>query len=812
MIASHIKIAWRTLLKNRIYSIVNLLGLTIGIAAALLIYRMITYEWSFNKGFANYDRIVRVVSRELSADNEVNFNPGIPIPALRLMQTQVSQFELFSPIHECWANMTVPNPAGGAPLKKFGPKAPEIGFFAAPDFCKIITMEWLAGDPATALRDPESVVLNQSWAEKCFGDWQNAVGKTIMIDNNIPATVKGVIKDLPANCDFPLCYLISYSTLKTQAAYFNLNKEDEWGGCSSNDQAYALLKKGTSFENVNANLSPIGRDHYKDESNIVHRVHLIQPLSDLHYNVDLYNSGQHTISLSRLRILSAIGILILIMACFNFINLATAQASLRAKEVGVRKTLGSKKHQLISQFMTETFIIVLASVLTGVCIAYLISPLLKYVSDIPDSIGFFNQPQLWLFLAAITIVVTFLSGMYPALMLSGFQPAKVMKSSHSIGFSGGIALRKILVVLQFVIAQALVAGAIITIMQLDFVRNKELGFNKDLVYYFYINSDSATIFRQEALRQKMKAISTIESVTFSSDNPFSGNTWSSNFRFGSRTKDENFPVSMKFCDADYQKNYGFKLLAGTWYTPSDTIREVVLNMTLLKKLGIREPADAIGETFMLGATTRARVVGVAEDFHTHSLRQDFLPLMIGPKKEFYSVVAAKIRSRDIQSTITEIQQAFDEILPEQVFDGEFLDATIEKFYKDDNRLSATCKGFGFLAIMISCLGLFGLATHAAQQRVKEIGIRKVLGASVFGIVGLLSKDFLKLVLISLVIATPLAWYFMQKWLEDFVYRIEIQWWIFALAGLVGIAVALLTISIQSIRAAVANPVKSLRSE
>ena len=812
MLLSHFKIAWRTILKNRIYSIVNLLGLTIGIAATLLIYRMISYEWSFNKGFANYDRIVRVVSRELSADMEENFNPGIPVPALKLMKPQVSQFEAFSPIRECWVSLTVPNPAGGPPLKKFGIMAPEIGFMVEPDFCKIITLEWLAGEAVAALSEPQTIVLNQTWAEKCFDGWENAMGKTIMIDNNIACTVKGVVKDLPLNSDFPLAFLISYATLNSNKGYFNFYNENEWGACSSNDQAYALLKKGTSLENVNKNLAQIGTEHYKDESNIVHRVHFAQPLSDLHYNEDLYNSGQHMISKSRLKILSAIGMLILIMACFNFINLATAQASLRAKEVGVRKTLGSKKHQLISQFMTETFLIVLASVLAGVCLAVLASPLLKYVSDVPDEIGFFNQSQVWLFLGVITMLVTFLSGFYPSLMLSGFQPARGMKNSHQQGLTGGTALRKILVVLQFIIAQALVAGAMITLMQLNYIRNKELGFEIDLIYNFGINTDSSTIIRQEVLRQNLQKIPAVESVTFSSDDPMSGNTWATNFRFGSRTKDENYPITLKWCDAEYKHNYNIQLLAGKWYAPSDTLREVVVNMTLLDKLGIQDPGSVINEQLTLGSSAPLRIVGVAKDFHAHSLRREFLPMLLGPSKKFYSRVSVKIRAGDIKGAIASIQHTYDEVLPEQVFYGDFFDTNIAELYKDDDRLSATCKGFGFLAIVISCLGLFGLATHAAAQRVKEIGIRKVLGASVTGIVALLSKDFLKLVLISLIIATPLAWYFMQQWLQDFVYRIEIQWWVFALSGLLGILVALLTISIQSIRAAIANPVKSLRSE
>jgi len=810
MFQNNLKIALRTLRKNKIYTIINIVGLAVGIAAVLLLFHMVTYELSFNKNFKHYDRIVRVVSVEKSAEEGEIPDVCIPIPAMDAMQQTTSQFELMSRVHEVWATLTIPNPAGSAPLKKLSMTPRETAFFAEAAFIQIFDFQWLAGDVATALKEPGAIVLTQTWAEKCFGNWKDAMGKTVLIDNLIPVEVKGVVMDLPSNCDFTFPFLVSYPTLKANPD--NFRYDERWGSCSSNNQVYALLQDPGQWNAANASLAKVGEKEYTDKSGKRDRFHQLQLLSDLHYNADYGNSGTHVISKNRLNVLSAIGALILILACFNFINLATAQATLRAKEVGVRKTLGSRRGQLIGQFMSETGLIVLIAVALGSNLAYFAAPLLKHISDVPDTLPFFSNPLVWAFLAMITVSVTLLAGLYPAIVLAGFQPIKALKNNSLAGGKGGNSLRKSLVVLQFTIAQGLIIAAIITISQLDYIRSRDLGFNKDLVYTFSFNSDSTTTARLTALEQRLLEIPNIESVSLSSDQPLSGNTWSSNFRYGSHPEDEPFHITMKLCDANYQETYGIRLLAGKWFAPSDTMRQTVVNMTTLRKLGIRDPQEAIGQKLRMGGSTVLDIVGVAADYHTHSFREEHQPLLITTSKEYYSEAGVKIRPNDLAATTAAIQNAFDEVLPEQVFSGSFLDESIAKFYRDDNRLSATTKGFGFLAILISCLGLFGLATHAAAQRVKEIGIRKILGASVLNVVGLLSKDFLKLVLIALIIASPLAWFFMNKWLENFAYRTSIQWWIFVAVGVLAVVIALVTVSFQAIRAAVANPVESLKSE
>ncbi len=810
MLINNLKIALRALRKNKIYAFVTIVGLTVGVAAALLIFRMVKYELSFNKSFPKHERIVRVVADVTDSDGDVNPSVCTPIPAMDIIEQTVSQFDEMSRVKEFWATIAQPDPNGGPPLQKYNMDEGATAFFVEPEFIKVFDLTILAGDPVTALAEPNVIILTEHWANKLFGGLEAAMGESLVMDNVVPVTVRGVIADLPVNTDFPLPFLSSWETLKAHPDHFFY--DDEWGSCSSNNQVFALLNNPEQMDAANGVLARVGAEEYKDRNGDKRRTHVVQPLADLHYNEDLGHSGTHQISKSRLRILSGIGILILIMACFNFINLATAQASLRAREVGVRKTLGSTKGQLIGQFMSETGFIVFVSMGLGLSLAYLCLPFLQHISDVPEAEPFLANFSVWAFIISIAIVVTLLAGLYPSLVLSGFGPVQALKNEIHRKASGRAGLRKALVVAQFAIAQALVVGAIITLLQLDYIRSRDLGFSQDLVYTFGVNVDSSSIDRQSVLKQQLLQIPSVEKVSFSNDQPLSGNTWMQNFRYASRPEDEPYGITLRFCDEDYQDTYGLELLAGRWFGPSDTIRQGVVNMTTLEKLAVYDAQEAVGQTLYLGGGRPVEIVGVVENFHTHSLHREHMPLLLTTRNEFYWEVGVKMRPNDISGTLASIRQKYDAVMPEQVFEGTFLDERIADFYEDENRLSAVCKGFGLLAILISCLGLFGLAAHAAQRRVKEIGVRKVLGASVGGLVGLLSRDFLKLVFIALLIAGPLAYYFMNSWLQDFAYRIDIEWWVFALAGVLALLVAFLTVGFRSLRAALANPVEALRSE
>jgi len=812
MFQNYLNTSIRYLLKNRTYAAINILGLSIGIAACLLLFRLVQYELSFNTGFQNHDRIVRVVARTFNQAEGEGFNSGIPIPAIDAIQNTVSQFAGFARVHVTWPTITVPDNPGSMLGKKFlTDDMKEVATFAEPGFFQVFDFEWIEGDAAVLSR-PESIVMSRHWAEKCFGSCSAAIGKTVVMDNLLLLTVAGVVEDAAVNSDLPISLFVSYEALKKNGTAYNYFPG--WGSTSSNDQAFGLLANKGQLAAADAVVRNVGQSEYKaNGGGEGEKAHFLQPLRDMHFDNRFSNIGTHQITYERLGVLSAIALLILAMACFNFINLATAQAAGRAREVGVRKTLGGSRGQLIGQFLGETSVIVLISVGAGTVLAFLGLPLLKLISDVPDTWPFLSNPIVPLFLVAITIAVSLLSGFYPALVLAGFNPAKALKNSITARTIGGVPLRKALVVTQFVIAHALIVGALVVVSQMEFIRKKDLGFTPDLVYTVSgIPTDSSGITRMDYFKQQLLQIPAVESVSLGNDAPASSNTWGSNFGYGRGANDAPFSTNLKFVDADYFKTYHLRLVAGRGMEPSDTLREVVINQTMLRKLGVTDPNTAIDQELRLGGRRGLKIVGVVEDFNQHSMRDPIDPVTISTRKEFYQMAGIKIRPGNMNATVASIQKVFETSFPEQIFVGKYFDERIAEFYRDEDLFSAMCKGFALLAVLISCLGLFGLAAHTAAQRTKEIGVRKVLGASVTGIVGLLAKDFLKLILIAIVLASPLAWYLMHAWLDDFAYRIDLKLWMFLGAGTLAALVAACTISFQSIKAALMDPVKSLRSE
>jgi predicted permease len=812
MLTNNLKLAFRQISKNRLYAAINILGLAIGITAALLIYRILHFELSFNRHFENHDRIVRGVFVVTGTENGVIRGRGLPIPGMIALANEVPQFAYTSRIHEDWPTITVPNPLGGAPLKKTEPQESQISFFVEPSFLKIFDFKWLAGNPESALNNAGDIVLTRKQAEYCFEKVENALGKVLVMNNTVPCTVRGVIEDLPPNCDFPIFSLASYATLLANKDLYFFSDND-WGGVSSNDQFFALLNDPAQFAIANSLTNKIGDKELNQGNSSDNKAYFeLQPIRELHYDEEAGNAGSHTISKSRLWVLASIGFLVLLMACFNFINLATALASLRAREVGVRKAVGGDRSTLIAQFMTETSLIVGLAIAVSIGLAAFCKPLLKHISEVPDSQPFFTDPNIWMFIGGVGILVAILSGVYPSLVLSGYNPIKALRNNISQSSGGGAWLRKGLVVAQFSIAQALIIGAIVIVSQLNYVRNMDMGFDKNLVLTTSFNNDSATLVKLEGLEQRIRQIPTVEHVSFSADQPSSNSTWSTNFSVDRGSKDAPFNTSLKMCDANFLATFGLKMKAGNWFQPSDTAQAYVVNETLCRKLGIVPVESAIGKELRLGGGRWRPIVGVVKDFHSHSAHSDHEPLVMAPKKIFYSDIGIKIRPENISRTVEAVRKVYDETFPEQVFKSEFYDESIANFYQLEARFSDFSKGVAALAILIGCLGLFGLATHAASRRTKEIGVRKSLGASVFNITALLTIDFLKLVLVAILIAVPVSYYLMQKWLSDFVFRIQLEWWMFAVSCLGAIAVAFLTVSYQSIRAALANPVDSLRSE
>ena len=810
MLTNYLKIAWRNLVRNRSFTLLNILGLSVGVAAALLLFMVVRYELSFDRFHTHYDRIYRVVRERVNPDGSGEVSVGNPLPVASALKTDIPQFEKVVPVFGTLdPQVTVlgsdPNATNFA--NKFTEKGE--GLLVDPDFFALFGFHWLMGRP-DVLAQPNVVVLSKSFADKYFGDYQRAIGKFVRINNQVTMRVAGILADAPKTTDFPMNLVISYASKRAKPEFFGFGKFDEWGSTSSNDQIFVLMPPKFSVASANALLNSFSRKHYDRRTDNDKKTHFLSPLADMHHDARFENFRDKAVPMQRIWNMATVGVLILLMACINFVNISSALATKRAKEVGVRKVLGSLKRQLVTQFLSETFLVVLVSLTVGLGLAYAGLPLLGKMFDVPDDASLYFTPDLGLALLILLLMLTLLSGLYPALVLSSFSPLEVFRKRVSRGWLRGVSLRQSLIVFQFAAALVLIIGTIINLRQMNYVSQLNLGFVKEGVYNFGMDTEYRS--RYNAFRNELLRVPGVKAVSYSSDKPSSDNNWQSNFGFITLSKDEDFQVSMLMADGDYPKTYGMKLIAGTPYTANDTLTKFVINETLLRKLGIKNPESVIGKKLRMGSWEPAPIVGVVRDFHTSSAREGIRPLLITASDRYYWSGSVRIQSRNLPETVANIKAVYGKVFPEVAFKGQFFDESIENYYKAERQMGRLYQAFAGLTIFIACLGLFGLATFTAEQRTKEIGVRKVLGASVGSIVALLSKDFLKLVLIAIGIASPIAWWAMNKWLQNFAYKIDIEWWVFALAGLLAVGIALLTVSFQSVKAALMNPVKSLRSE
>ena len=803
MISNYLKTASRSLVRHKGYTLINITGLAIGIAACLVLFLVVRYELSYDKFQPSYSRIGRVITQDKFSDG-ITYNSGVPVPALEVLRTQMPDISFGSLLSSFGSQVTVLTDDKASAQKMF---IEETGvFFSDAQFFNVFSYKWLSGEPGV-LSKPNTIVLTKKMAEKYFGHWENAPGKLLKLDNILTFEVAGVLENVPGSTDFPLAVMASIETLRNNS--YNYNYYPDWNSTSSNYQVYALLPDGKSIETVNAQLAKFSQEHYKGRGNS-EKSNFLQPLSALHFDRRFEIFGDHVTDRSSLKVLTLIGLFIIVMACINFINLSTAQAVGRSKEVGVRKVLGGNRKQLFAQVMGETALLVLMAGVVAVGIATLCLPSVKHIAFIHEELSLFD-PQLFLFLLGLLVVVTVLSGLYPALIVSGFKPVLALKNKLQSATVAGVSLRRGLVVLQFAISQVLIIGTIIAVTQMNFIKNADLGFNKEAVLVILGNNDSTSLRQLSSFKQSLLQIPDVQTVSFSSDVPSSDNTWSSNFAFNHKS-DEPFMVTMKFADEDYFDTYDLQLVAGRKYEKSDTMKEVVINETLMQKLGIKNPGEVVGKDIRIGGGSWKPVVGVVKDFKTNSLRETVKPLLVGQRNQYYVVSSVKLRSSNIPKAQEAIQSVWDRHFPEYAYSASFMEDNINRFYRQENQLSLLYKIFAALAILISSLGLYGLVSFMAVQKVKEVGIRKVLGASAMNIVYLFSKEFSLLIAISFLIAAPLAYWMMTNWLQDFAYRIEPGVWVFILAIIISMLIAWITVGYKAIRAAVADPVKSLRSE
>lgn len=818
MFKNYFKTAFRSLTRNRNYTIINIAGLAVGIAVCMMIFMIIQYQTSFDNFHSKKDRIYRVLTESHHTDaGNISYEKNVPFPMPEGLKAAFPQLEQVAPVYASHNDELQVLDDNGVPVKNF--KEQSGVFYTSPSFFNMFNFPLLAGS-YESLKDPNNVLLTKEIAETYFGDWKTAMGKTIKLTGyysigsglfQFPAItlkVSGVLATIPGNTDFQLRLVIAWGTDFTGDKQYGFAQPD-WNGTSADFGCYVLLPPNISVDNFNQQLRAYSRKVLPPDSK---NSQILQPLSAVHYDAQAGNYSNKTISHELLNVLWLIAAFILLIACVNFINLSTAQAVNRAKEVGVRKVLGSNKSQLQIQFIIETFLIVTIAVILAAGITILALSYVNQLLELSLSFNILKNPAIILFLLTVTIVVTALAGFYPSIVLSRFNPVNALKSKLAVNTAKGISLRRGLVVFQFIIAQALIIGTLIIVKQMDYFMNQPLGFDKDAIVNVPYRPDSTGGKLQDYLKQQLLSNGAL-AVSFNSNSPIEDNNTFTTFKFDHSQKDEDFQAITKFADDNYVPTYKLQFVAGRNLEPSDWTKEFLVNESFVKSLGLKKPEDILNkEISIMGGLIKCPVVGVLKDFNDRSLRNNVAPLLIATNSTMYRQASIKLSTANIASTMQSIKKIWQQTFPNYVYEYRFLDDKIASFYKQENQLSQLYKIFAAIAIFLSCLGLYGLASFMAAQRIKEVGIRKVLGATSANIVYLFSKEFIILIAIAFAIATPIAWYYMHQWLQDYAYRIDVSWWIFLVGGIAAIIIALATISFQAIKAAMANPVESLRTE
>ncbi len=813
MFKNYFKTAWRNLRSHKVYAAINIFGLAVGIAASLIIYLVIHYETTYDSFQSNKDRICRVVSTYTNPlIKEVTGHESSTTSGLaRALRNDIPQIKKVATVWNIGgAQIHIPIPGKDLADEKRVKENNGL-FFAEPEMFSMFDYKWITGS-ASRLNEPNVCVLNESLAKEFFGDWKKAMGQTIqMWSFRVPLQVVGVFKDLPANTDLEVKMGASYETFKKINA--DAFAHEDWSSAPWPSECFLLLPEGSRPQEYNAQLQALVKKYYPPEIKGNSKISLaFQPLADIHLNKDFGTYKGDALTVKELWSLGLIGFFLLLVACVNFINLATAQSVNRAKEIGVRKVLGSSRSQILKQFLNETAVITFASVLIGFLLAQLELPLIGDLMQKQLSLNIIQNPSVLLFLVLLGITVNFLAGFYPGMVLSGFRPIEAIKNKISTSNIGGISFRRGLVVFQFVIAQFLIIGTIVVLQQMQFFRNQPMGFDKNAVAFIELPSDSLDQLKYPYLKEQMLKVPGVENAGFMMDAPASFGSNNTAFYFNNETVKKDFQVNVQFADTGYTTLFRIPIVAGRIPYQTDTINELLVNETLVRKLGFSNDKDILGKTLSFYGNIKCPVVGVMHDFSSKSLKEAVAPFVLATNIHAYNYIGLRLNAASMVSTLPQMEKAFTHIYPTYMYTVDFLDERIAHFYTAETMASTLFKIAAFLAIFISCLGLYGLVSFMAAQKTKEVGIRKVLGASVQSIVYLFSKEFTLLIGIAFLIAAPLGYFLMYQWLSGFYYHIQIGWLVFILAILISVIIAWLTVGYKAIKAAVANPVKSLRTE
>ncbi|MGI8583109.1 MAG: ABC transporter permease [Chitinophagaceae bacterium] len=803
MFKNYLKQTLRSITKNKTYSFLNIMGLSAGLTCFVFISLWVSDELSYDKFNNNYDRIVRLISTQ-KTEAGISESAVSSAPMAKALKTDYAEVENTVRLRMREEIVTHKNQQVLQP-----------GILLTdPSFFDVFSYRLTRGNKATALSEPYSIILTESTAIKYFGD-VDPMGQTLML-NMYDSTgygasykITGVMPDPPKNAHFTFNMLASFKTI--EVADPDVLTVDGWGDGSY--YTYLLLKKGVDHKSFSRKITQFYGKYIGDLFNIWKSIYFykLQPLSDIHLCSNLQYEIGSTGSITQVYIFSTIGIFILLLAGINYTNLATARAAGKAKEVGIKKVVGAGKKQLILQYLSESVFTAIIALLLSCLFSFLLQPFFFEVTG--KDLSLFSSPLLLIFLFGVTIFLGVLSGIYPAIILSAFKPAVVLKGSFKSS-DKGILLRRALVVSQFIITIILITGIVIIYSQMSFIKHKDLGFNKDALLFLKVHGNTDVIKGYDAFKNELKNNTLVSGITTSNSMIGSGLSTAVSETVDNNGAPLQVNTSILRVDADYFDVYGIKLLAGKAFSSNafnDTIRQVILNKMAVKKFGWKNNETAIGKSFKMGGK-KGIVVGVTNDFHYNSLQQAIEPLTIYPLDGHFSRITLKVDIKKASQVIALIENTWKKHFSPALFDYDFLSQQIKGKYQAQERFSKIFLYFSILSLLIACLGLYGLISYTIFQKTKEIGIRKILGATANSIAAMLSKNFLKLVLVACFISIPIAWYIMNKWLQDFAYRINLQWWMFGAAGLLVLVIALMTISFQAIKAAIANPVKSLRTE
>jgi ABC-type antimicrobial peptide transport system permease subunit len=786
MIRNYIKIAWRNLVKDKSFSLINILGLAVGMASAILIMLWIQYEMGYDQFHERKDRIYEVWNR-VNRDGEIsswNTTPRILGPTLKKDLPEVEHA-----VRVDWTNRY---------LFSIGDKRlMASGTAVDSNFLQVFSFPMLKGDPNSVLNDPSSIVLTESLAKKLYGD-EDPMGKVLLIENKYSFKVSGILKDLPSNTRFDFEYLLPWSFLRQVGA-----DDQYWGNNSTRN--YVLLKPNASEANVQAKLKTLRKKYDADDPEAEM---FIYPMERWRL-YSRFESGKESGGMIEfVRLFGMIAAFILLIACINFMNLSTARSEKRAKEVGVRKVAGALKHSLVTQFLGESLMVALLAGIVSLLIVELSLPAFSSLTERVLGVDY-RDPVNWMYFLGFIVLTGLVAGSYPAFFLSSFQPIRVLKGTL-VKVNGAVTPRKVLVVLQFTFAIILTIGTIIIRQQIKYAQDRQPGYNKDNLVYHFLTGDLEKNY--PLVKNELLSKGIAKSITKTSAPMTEG--WSNSWGFEWAGKQEgDRRLFDRYCADEHLANTaGLQIVQGRdmdlGLYPTDS-SAILLNESAAKAMGFKDP---IGQVIRDDGR-EWHVVGVFRDFILQSPYRKTTPMVVEGAKGWFNVMHIKLNGdRSTAENLKQMGEVFRRFNPTFPVDIKFVDEEYARKFENEQRTGKLVSIFTILTVLISCLGLFGLATYMAEARIKEIGVRKVLGASVSGITTLLSKDFLKLVGIALLIAIPLAWWAMHTWLEKFEYRVEIKWWYFALAGVSALMIALLTVSYQAIRAAMMNPVKSLRSE